>query len=423
MKLSYIYALLVALNLGGFPLVAGMSTLLGTGSTLASIAMRSLILGLSLLLIGLACTRQRVKFVRGPVWMLVLSFWSFYLGRIFVDTIVDPIDLSRDPIDYWIWAVGACLLPMLALLTYPNADYLKPAYRLSLTILVLAGLLTAALGSGMSNPTEGTGHQTGRLQLESLNPIFAGHMGLSLLLLAIWPMIHAPGARTTLVKFLHIPAGILGLFLLIAAASRGPFVGLLMVLLFYGIAYRAVRAWRLIPITILLVVGIAQFATYLEQAGSYRVVSRVESVTSGEDMAVTSRLVAYIGAIEQFAGSPIYGNALEEERTGFYPHNVILESFMATGLLGGLPFLALIFYGVLASYRLIERRSEHGWIPLIFIQYFIAAQFSGSLFTSTVMWTFLAIVIVSSQRVPQTTSGLSPEALTRLLTAHAKQQS
>ena len=48
------------------------------------------------------------------------------------------------------------------------------------------------------------------------------------------------------------------------------------------------------------------------------------------------------GAVNQFFESPVFGSFLEEKIFKEYPHNLLLESFMATGILGGLLFV--IYY-------------------------------------------------------------------------------
>lgn len=394
MKLSHIYILLLALNLAGFPLIAGLATYVGTGSTLFSLTMRSAILGLSVLLIVMAMLGDRIKFVRGVFWLPLLVFWFAYLLRIYLDTSSGMGDLSREPSDYWIWAVGACLVPMLGLLTYPRKDYFASSYKLTFSMLALAALLAAFLGTGWVSPEYGRGYDTGRLRLEALNPISVGHLGLSLLLLSIWPFISAGKISLGYKQLLNIAAGLLGLYLLIAAASRGPLAALILVLFFYFIAQNLKRNWKVLAAIATLLVLVNQVGGYLEEAGSYRPFSRTEAALAGEDLAVSSREISYKGAVNQFLESPIFGDSLEVKETGGYPHNVVLESFMATGLIGGASFLFLVFYNAYISFKILKRKSSHGWISLISLQYLIAAQFSGALYGSTMMWSFLAINIV-----------------------------
>lgn len=407
MKLRHIYVFLLALNLAGFPLVAGVTAYLGLPSTSFSIYTRAAILGLSSILLVASLVGNRVKVTAGFFWIPLSVFWVAYLLRIYIDTSSDLRALSRSDADYWIWAVGACLIPMLGLLTHLKRAYFTDSYPLALSLLILASFLAALLGSGTYTPEHGTGYDSGRLQLESLNPISVGHLGLSLLLLSIWPFIHEgkPSWRPT--QITNVAAGLLGLYLLIASASRGPLVTLIFVLFFYFISQDLKRGWRVLAAVATILFLINLVGTYLEEAGTYRVFSRAESALSGEDAAVAGRQVAYKGALEQFVENPFFGDSLEERTTRLYPHNTLLESFMATGLIGGASFAILISYGFFAAYNVVKSRGSDGWISLIFIQYALGAQFSGALYTATTMWTFLALTIVLHHTSKRTT--IKPE--------------
>lgn len=393
MRLTNIYVLLVALNIGGFPLVAGGTEYLGLGSTSYSIAMRSIVLGSSLLLIFFAFSGNKVRVAHGGFWLPLLVFWIAYLLRIYVNTSDDPGNLSRNPTEYWVWSVGACLLPMLGLLTYPRSsrDYLATSYRVSLIALTLAAAFVALTGSG-SFSKSGMTYDIGRLNIVSLNPISVGHLGVSLLLLSMWPFVHQTGQ--TWQKAIYGLLGMLGLYLLLAAASRGPIAALVLVILFYIAAQDFKRFAKILPILVLLLWATSKLGTYLESSENYKVFDRVESALSGEDKSVVGRQVAYAGAAQQFLEHPVFGDTLEEKQTRYYPHNVILESYMATGLVGGISFTLLIGYGIFVAFKVAKARSKHGWIALVFIQYLVGAQFSGALYTSTTMWSFFALTVV-----------------------------
>lgn len=394
MKLSYIYASLLTLNLVGFPLIAGVTTYFNVNSTNYSILMRAIILGMSILLVMLTQVSNRIKFVHGIFWMPLLFFWFAYVLRIYFDTILEPITLSKEVIIYWIWAVGACIVPMLGLLTYPKDNYFNSAYKLSFLLLVLSSILVSFLGSGIYTPEHGAAYESGRLRIESLNPISVGHLGLSLLLLSIWPFFRGDKQSPVHIQVIYIISSLLGIYLLVASASRGPIVAFVLVLFFYFISEDLKRNWKVLAVTAILILSIVQLGNYLEDTGSYQFLSRIENVLNSKDIAVSGRELSYEGAVDQFIRNPIFGDALEEKKTRTYPHNVILESFMATGVIGGIPFIFLILYGVFISYKLIKLKTEHGWIPMIFIQYLLAAQFSGGIYTVSTMWTFFAILIV-----------------------------
>ena len=239
----------------------------------------------------------------------------------------------------------------------------------------------------------GDSYDIGRLHIESVNPITMGYVGLSLLLLSTWPILMRVKNLTSGKKLLAFAGAALGLYLIVAAASRGPVVTLFVVMCFYLLSVNLKKTWKPIVLALVFLTIGYNMAVHLEEAGRFRMISRIENAFSGDDIAVRDRQTAYTGAWQQFLDSPIVGDALEEKVTRFYPHNVILESLMATGVVGGVPFLVMFTLGIGCAYRLLKWRAINGWVALIFIQYFTAAQFSGAIYSSTIMWTFLAATI------------------------------
>ena len=393
MKVNRLYALVLALSLAGFPFVASLATALDVASAPISIAMRIAMLAIGMLIIFLAVIRKNTAFSRGWFWAVLLLFWAAYLLRMFYDTTFRAQWLSRQPDDYWVWAIGACLIPALALLAKVRHVAYQAAYRWSVVALFVAASLVMVFGGTEVMPDWGDSYDIGRLHLESLNPISAGHLGLSLLLLASWPII-SNAEKVSRTKWAIVLAAIsLGAYLLIAAASRGPIATMFAVICFYILSVNFKKTWKPMGFAGVLVALGYLLAVRFEEAGQFQMLSRIEDAFGGEDVAVSGRQVALTGAFQQFMSSPVFGSALEEEISGFYPHNVVMESFMATGLVGGLPFVGLLAFGFFAAYKLLKWRSENAWVALIFAQYAVAAQFSGAIYGSTTMWTFLAATI------------------------------
>jgi O-antigen ligase len=113
---------------------------------------------------------------------------------------------------------------------------------------------------------------------------------------------------------------------------------------------------------------------------------------TGETFGIRIELMQ--NAWSQFLDAPAFGSALVELKSGFYPHNVIIESFMATGLPGGMAFTVLVVATSLAALRISWSNSPIAWVGLIYLQYLSGAQVSGALSTSDTMWCYMCAVIV-----------------------------
>jgi hypothetical protein len=65
---------------------------------------------------------------------------------------------------------------------------------------------------------------------------------------------------------------------------------------------------------------------------------------------------------------------------------------MATGILGGIPFVALIFIGIYRSFRLLKAQHPSSWIVLLFLQMIVFGSFSTGLYSSQDLWALLFFV-------------------------------
>lgn len=381
---------LTVLALFGFPLAAVASAALSLPSTPISVAVRALVLGISLMILlrpltsGLWVTRS-LQF-----WLLWL-FWGGYLGRIAV-ALAAGSALSRGALDYWSFALGACLIPMSALaLAGP-----LPAPGRLVTALLRIGLagcgLALLLAGPMSLSTSGAVNYQGRYALPALNPIFFGHFAASLAILGYWAARNRHEAR--LLGWVAIGVGLLGVIL---SGSRGPVVALAGALALAELArggrMLVLAALAALPLGILILLD----PLALDRWFGVATMSRMGSGLRLEDAAAVGRLVSFDGAWRQFAAHPLLGSALEETQTGLYPHNLFLEALMTTGLMGA-SALTIALAGLAGAVIRLLRTPALGWIAALALQYGLAAQFSGSIYSATAFWPLLGLVLSQGGR-------------------------
>ena len=148
--------------------------------------------------------------------------------------------------------------------------------------------------------------------------------------------------------------------------------------------------------SVMLLIGICivilsfSLATYLEETLG---ISAYDRLFSSDVAADSSRELLYGVAFQEFSMSPFTGAGLEVRGLQTYPHNLIIESLMATGIAGGVIFLFLVICLSLSTLKLYKKNPEGGWIPLLFVQYLIASQFSGALYSSTYFWLAVGLLI------------------------------
>lgn len=410
-KLDYIYLAVLVMSFPGYPLVAAFATMFGLPNTAMSIAMRGLNFGLALLLILVGMVGRGGR--GAPVLLLLLIvFWVAYVARLYADTLYDPPILGREVTYYWVWAIGGCLVPMLGLAMKGNRPEQADDYFRWLYVATFAAcFLSMSVATGTVSNEAGMEYESGRLRLDALNPIALGHLGAMLVVLSAWALLfHRPWSRGSRRLFLLVGLAIGG-YVLLAANSRGPVLAalacFLFLLCFVSFRYKfAVMAF--------LVVGalaVVPLSLYLQEAHNINAFGRLFGMSLEEHAQQSSRLDLYASALEVFWANPWFGGALEDPSTRAYPHNVIVESFMALGF-----FVTLLFIGVLVAlcYRaalLFRRYPQYGWPALLFLQYLVGAQFSGSLYGSTFLWCAIGLLLSFSGQARETARQVSRVAM------------
>lgn len=109
----------------------------------------------------------------------------------------------------------------------------------------------------------------------------------------------------------------------------------------------------------------------------------------------SGRDVIYADALNEFLNAPWIGNAFLVQSglfTGFYPHNMIVEALMATGMVGGFFFLQWIYHSLRIAYRLIGVGHPAAWTGVLLLQYLIYGMFSNAIFLNTAFWYYSVII-------------------------------
>jgi O-antigen ligase len=317
-------------------------------------------------------------------------FWTTYFTKLFVELNIIGEEVAIAAETYWIWSIGTCFLPSLAafLSSEPaRIDWMRgPATLAALVASALLLLFGSTLGI-----SHGSVIDLNRWNVEALNPISMGHLGVTLALLGAASFLSRPTSFSVVAASIGLIVP--GLAVAILANSRGPLVALTTAFALLVLA-RANRKRTLALGAALAVVAVyiaTQHSDFIFGHGG--VFDRFISVQEGRDLSSELRLTAYKSALSQFWQSPFFGGVVEEPVTHFYPHNVVLEALMATGVFGGLPFILLLVLSLLSSWRILRSDSPNVWVALLCVQYIVGAQFSGGLYNSTAMWILLPLSI------------------------------
>ena len=383
------YLWIAAVATAGYPLISVLSVIFSIEGRGISIGYRACAL-LYVVSAGVYLLKQR-RLSLGLFGVAYLIFWLMYSGRLVAETLFRFEDLSHPIADYYLFAFLVTLLPSLVCfvrLTRKEASFSGTALW-ALCFFASAGILATyfLIGSG--------GAMQFRFSLRTLNPISMGQIGATLALMSVFLI----RSRERIVKTAAAFGGVVGLSILLVAASRGPiiaFLSVLMLIVFAPIVNRRGNLSRShVKAAFLLILVLSTVAMplieYIESNSQFSIASRFRGLGSSSDESGMIRTQIFKGAWSQFIDNPLFGDALEERKIRTYPHNNILEAFLATGILGGSILLGLYVATLINCIRLIASRDSYAWIGAVTLQYLLISLSSGVIWGSSVLFCLMAL--------------------------------
>lgn len=388
-QLSSIAAIVVAFSLVGYPLIAAVNAAIGYEGRTVSIALRGLILALALtvLMQGRMRVRTRPELYR---FALVSVTIGLYGARLLSEVLLHPEQLGQPASVYLLFFFGASLVPMLSVLLAQRVN-IDLALRMTFAISAVA----TVVGFSVARQTidvDRIGHDRGAL--EALNPISLGNLGVTLAVLCTWRLVTLDPQR--LIPRLWLLALLAtGLGLAAFAAARGPLVGLCVVMLAMLTCLRGRMRLR-------VCLGIAvAIAFLLVQGGDDLLIQRrFEEFLQNNDMSTSIRIDLYSASIAAIFEHPLLGISIEVPSYRYYPHNLFLEYFLATGLLAGFLIVVLVSLVLYRGFGLLREQNRHSWVFLLFLLSLTGAMFSGAIYANSAFWitTVLTLTVTRHTR-------------------------
>lgn len=376
----------VLLTIAGYPIVAGLSQLLGVENRPLSIAMRVVVLGIATLLI--------VRFFFSPIckktisfWCAWWFFWCLYLFRLTLDSLMYSDSLNLPPSEYAIFSVGTCFIPALAVTLGNVYDGVNRSLKNLLWLLIIGLILNLYLifFSNLSNTDIVL--QELRVETETLNPITIGHLGVSTLLLVLWQANDCRRMSFFKIGLLCV-FGMVAIVAIVASGSRGPIVAFIISTVVYSLMLPRHFFSRK---TIFAIVCLILFGIYnSEKLLSTFFISRIFDHLFEDN----ARMALLNSAFEIIKNNLFLGGGIDPLET--YPHNLIVESFIVYGLWTGFLFCYLVFFSLNRVRIFAINNSKQFWVAILFIQYFVAAMFSGAIYLSSIFWVLMALTVSSS---------------------------
>lgn len=370
----------------GYPCVAAVVEILGVDSRTITVPYRGLIAAASVGVLTIAAL-SRPRFKLSLFWLAWAGFWTLYAARILLDSLFNPPAMALAPSEYWMYSIGVSMLPATAIaILGERATGLRSFQKIG--YLGLLGLVSTLWVLINYDPAFSLSNLAVlRAETDTLNPIALGHLAVTCIIISICA---AFGKRESPAKFLffYTPLLLISFFVLFISSSRGPALSLLTVGFICGI-----RSGLSFKFAIGLGLAAIFFFVLLnpELLHSFFVDRLLNDMWKD-----STRIQLLTNSFKLIIENPMLGAGIEPMET--YPHNLIVESFLAGGIPMGILFLTMLIISTWRAVSISNIRQSESWVGLLHIQYAVAAMVSGSLYFAGPFWLLMAAVVSITPR-------------------------
>lgn len=313
-------------------------------------------------------------------FLLFFLFSLFYYLRIALEY-ADPFSsYHKTEVEFFLYFTSFVVLPFILL---SNIRFNSKDYNLIFKSLIFSSGVMSILTLIFYGNFIG---ETSRLSMvisrdeNYISPLVLSYC--SSLSIGIGLIYFLSNKTTKYLKILLISVVLLSIPPFLLGASRGSVIALILPLLVYFMTGKGLTQ----KLKVLLggVTAIMILYALAEITGS-GVFSRLLGIETDFErgQGAATRLDMWIKGYYTFIENPIFGNSLESDYYRHYPHNIIVEIAISTGILGLIPFLSFTIINFRYCYRIIATSPEYAWITVIFMQAFIQNMFSGSIYTAS----------------------------------------
>lgn len=396
----------IMLTCFSYPITTVVFLLVGIPTAPANIALKGFFVFLYIVLFLLGLSKN--KSVINPLSFPLIIFFLIYSVRLFVDTSFLDIPMKNEYTHMYLYLYYYALtvLPCISLFAVKDQLNFSQIVKYSGVFLVLINisylLYFVSQGSGTFLLMLSSRAEVYSDTLEGgtvINPIIVGVFGASLALFEISKLVQLIKVSFAR-KFFGLLFITMGIANIMLGASRGPVLILILGSVILGAFYFKYRYFQASKLLSLVGIGFVFLYIFQVFVGSLFSDSEIflfkrlsDSVGSNVKEA---RDYSFQGAINDFLDSPIIGKQFVGTYDNFYPHNIYLEVFMATGVLGAL-FFYWALYQVFHTQKLLWRMQlPEYYLPLfiIGIANLIVGLTSGGISTSQQFWIFLTLLIL-----------------------------
>lgn len=344
-------------------------------------------------------------------WSLTYIYFALLFMRLFVDFVIPwkGFFLYLSPMTIIFFYFVTMIMPCLYIRKIgEELDYIRFSLLSGIFLCLYLFFSYKEIASGMLLAATTGGQFEG---LGGIDIISYGHLGLSLIILAVYIIMYSSKKL--------LPLGMLfiavGLSAMVLSGSRSPFVALAICL--FVLLKSKYSKWYYLLIGLILVVIFAnlfqeevlRFNDYLKSMGISSF-DRVVNTFWGEGMSMeensSGRDDIWTVGWSIFMQNPFWGVSylLPDDS---YVHNIFIEQFMSLGLLGGVLFILINIKTLYFGWKTITYFPNTALVYVLFIQYLVLGCFSRTIIALGAYWLFMFITIKNYERVRQNENSIS----------------
>lgn len=327
------------------------------------------------------------------VMKLLWIYWIALIIRIFYDTNI-RIDVHiGNTMQLWLYIFGIILPAMYSIMkSYQMIDLnkaLKWIYLGTIFSLFLSLFNNAAL---LMDAEEITGRNEGNLALNSISFGYLANMGIVLSIFML-----SRGGNSIIKKTVLIAIALMSFFIMLRAGSRSPVLALIVILLFWMFAKgkNIILGFSITIVVItLLIIFIDPILNLMGNISPVIELRLRATIYMGDS---SGRDPIFEEAFQSFLDHPFWGSqfALFKIGGGFInSHNIILDSLMGLGILGGILMVYILWVAIKNSYSLIKNDNANFWICLILLQQIVVSMFSGAIYLDQLLNILLVMIFI-----------------------------
>ncbi|WP_449394773.1 O-antigen ligase family protein [Devosia riboflavina] len=392
-----IAGLLAGLVLMGYPFIGTLVEVTGLPHQWLTYPYRGVMACVCLVAIIVSIRPLRVTETARPV----MAFLALYSVRLVFDWLVVGHPYAAASTTFFLVTV---LLPTVAVILALR----RPFEESSLVYLILGigiPVVAAAIALLIFRPDITI---TGRISYFALNSISLARASAVVLLAGLVLAMRSESVlRIAALEILIVAATIVVLY----ANSRGPLLAMAVAVL-----YLLATNWRRVAFFVPMLSVIAfwfilDVGDAADIGGHESIGGRLSQVVEGVDELTGIRLHLFRSAIDAFMNAPLVGAYFTDptKDVSMYPHNIVLQTAVAMGVVGLSALAYLVFTTLRAAYRIAPR---YPLMVSLLLQAAALSMVSGSIWGSSDLFVLVAMVCcLAGLQVQQRSELASPSAL------------